>query len=63
MEIEIDVKQFARDIKSGKEIGGTDGALSSLVKQLTESAPRVKIILIYLNILIKIVKTVILQKL
>ena len=38
MKIEVDVEQFARDIKAGKSIGGTDGALGSLIKQLTEAA-------------------------
>ncbi len=38
MKIEIDVKQFARDIKAGKSIGGKDGALGALIKQLTEVA-------------------------
>ena len=38
MNIEIDVEQFARDIKAGKSIGGKDGALGSLIKQLTEAA-------------------------
>ena len=38
MKIEIDVEQFARDIKAGKSIGGKDGALGSLIKQLTEAA-------------------------
>ena len=38
MKIEIDVEQFARDMKSGKSIGGKDGALGSLIKQLTEAA-------------------------
>jgi len=38
MKIEIDVEQFARDIKAGKSIGGSDGALGSLIKQLTEVA-------------------------
>ena len=38
MKIEIDVEQFARDIKAGKSIGGSDGALGSLIKQLTEAA-------------------------
>lgn len=37
MKIEIDVEQFARDIKAGKSIGGSDGALGSLIKQLTEA--------------------------
>ena len=35
MKIEIDVEQFANDIKSGKSIGGANGALGSLIKQLT----------------------------
>jgi len=38
MKIEIDAEQFAKDIKAGKSIGGKDGALSSLIKQLTETA-------------------------
>ena len=38
MKIEIEAEQFAKDIKSGKSIGGKDGALSSLIKQLTEAA-------------------------
>ena len=38
MKIEVDVEQFAQDIKAGKGIGGADGALSSLIKQLTEAA-------------------------
>ncbi len=38
MNIEIDVEQFAHDIKAGKSIGGKDGALSPLIKQLTEAA-------------------------
>ena len=38
MKIEVDVKQFARDIKAGKSIGGSDGALGLLIKQLTEAA-------------------------
>jgi transposase-like protein len=38
MKIEVDVEQFARDIKAGKGIGGSDGALSLLIKQLTEAA-------------------------
>jgi len=38
MKVEIDVEQFARDIKAGKSIGGKDGALGSLIKQLTETA-------------------------
>ncbi|MDX9961322.1 MAG: hypothetical protein RBS32_07620 [Aliarcobacter sp.] len=38
MKIEIDVEQFARDIKAGESIAGTNGALGSLIKQLTEAA-------------------------
>ncbi|MBL0686306.1 MAG: hypothetical protein JJV94_00575 [Sulfurospirillum sp.] len=38
MNIEIDVEQFARDDKAGKSIGDKDGALGSLIKQLTEVA-------------------------
>ena len=38
MTIEVDVEQFARDIKAGKSIGGSSGALGSLIKQLTEAA-------------------------
>ncbi len=38
MKIEVDVEQFARDIKAGKSIGGSDGALGSLIKKLTETA-------------------------
>ena len=38
MKIEIDVEQFAHDMKAGKSIGGKDGALGSLIKQLTEAA-------------------------
>ena len=38
MKIEVDVEQFTRDIKAGKSIGGADGALGSLIKQLTETA-------------------------
>ena len=38
MNIEIDVEQFAKDIKAGKSIGGANGALGSLIKQLTEAA-------------------------
>lgn len=36
--VEVDVEQFAHDIKAGKSIGGADGALSSLIKELTETA-------------------------
>jgi len=38
MKIEVDVEQFAQDIKAGKGTVGADGALSSLIKQLTEAA-------------------------
>jgi len=37
MKIEVDVEQFAKDIKAGKSIGGRDGALDSLIKQLAEA--------------------------
>jgi putative transposase len=43
MNIEIDVEQFAKDIKAAKSIGGKDGALSFLIKQLTEAALAVEI--------------------
>ena len=36
MKIEIDVKEFARQIKEGKGLSGKDGALTPLIKQLTE---------------------------
>ncbi|MCT7500331.1 IS256 family transposase, partial [Aliarcobacter cryaerophilus] len=38
MKIEIDVEQFANDLKAGKSIAGANGALGSLIKQLTEAA-------------------------
>ncbi len=36
MKIEIDVEEFARQIKEGKGLSGKDGALTPLIKQLTE---------------------------
>lgn len=36
MKIEIDVEEFAEQIKSGKGLSGKDGALTPLIKQLTE---------------------------
>ncbi|DAB29256.1 MAG TPA: IS256 family transposase [Sulfurimonas sp. UBA12504] len=36
MKIEIDVAEFAEKIKSGKGLSGKDGALTALVKQITE---------------------------
>jgi len=36
MKIEIDVEEFARQIKAGKGLSGKDGALTPLIKQLTE---------------------------
>lgn len=36
MKIEIDVDEFAQKIKAGKGLSGKDGALTSLVKQITE---------------------------
>ena len=35
-EIEIDIADFAEQIKSGKGLSGKDGALTDLVKQITE---------------------------
>ena len=36
MKMEIDVAEFAAQMKAGKGIGGKDGALAPLIKQLTE---------------------------
>jgi len=36
MKIEIDVEEFAQKIRAGKGLSGKDGALTSLVKQITE---------------------------
>ena len=36
MKMEIDVAEFAAQLKAGKGIGGKDGALTPLIKQLTE---------------------------
>ena len=38
MKMEIDVAEFAAQLKAGKGIGGADGALTPLIKQLTEMA-------------------------
>jgi len=38
MKMEIDVAEFATQLKAGKGIGGKDGALTPLIKQLTEMA-------------------------
>jgi len=38
MKIEIDVEEFATQLKAGKGIGGKDGALAPLIKQLTKMA-------------------------
>lgn len=38
MKIEIDVAEFAAELKAGKGIGDKDGALTPLIKQLTEMA-------------------------
>ena len=38
MKYEIDVEEFAAQLKAGKGIGGKDGALTPLIKQLTEMA-------------------------
>ena len=36
MKIELDVDHLAEQIKAGKSLTGKDGALSALVKQITE---------------------------
>ncbi len=36
MKIEIDVEEFAQQIREGKGLSGKDGALTPLIKQLTE---------------------------
>ncbi len=38
MKMEIDVAEFVAQLKAGKGIGGKDGALTPLIKQLTEMA-------------------------
>lgn len=38
MKIEIDIAEFAAQLKAGKGIDGKDGALTPLIKQLTEMA-------------------------
>lgn len=38
MKIEIDVAEFAAQLKAGKGIGSKDGALTPPIKQLTEMA-------------------------
>lgn len=38
MKYEIDVEEFAKALKEGKGISGKDGALTPLIKQLTELA-------------------------
>jgi transposase-like protein len=38
MKLEIDVAEFAAQLKAGKGIDGKDGALTPLIKQLTEMA-------------------------
>ena len=43
MKIEIDVADFAAQLKAGKGIGGKDGALTPLIKQLTEMALQAEI--------------------
>jgi len=43
MKIEIDVADFAAQLKAGKGIGGKDGALAPLIKQLTELALQAEI--------------------
>jgi len=41
--MEIDVAEFAAQMKAGKGIGGKDGALAPLIKQLTEMALQAEI--------------------
>jgi transposase-like protein len=43
MKIEIDVADFAAQLKAGKGIGGKDGALTPIIKQLTEMALQAEI--------------------
>ncbi len=43
MKMEIDVAEFAAQLKAGKGIGGKDGALAPLIKQLTEMALQAEI--------------------
>jgi len=43
MKMEIDVADFAAQLKAGKGIGGKDGALAPLIKQLTELALQAEI--------------------
>lgn len=38
MKLEIDVAEFAEQLKCGKGISGKEGALTPLIKQLTEMA-------------------------
>ncbi len=38
MKIEIDIEEFAAQLKAGKGIGGKDGVLTPLIKQLTGMA-------------------------
>lgn len=38
MKIELDVEEFASQLKAGRSIGGKDGALTPIIKQLTEMA-------------------------
>jgi len=43
MKMEIDVAEFAAQLKAGKGIGGKDGALTPLIKQITEMALQAEI--------------------
>ena len=43
MKMEIDVTEFAAQLKAGKGIGGKDGALAPLIKELTEMALQAEI--------------------
>ena len=43
MEIQIDTKTILQHIRGGKALGGKDGALAPLIKQLTEAALQAEI--------------------
>ncbi len=43
MEIQIDTETILQHIREGKALGGKDGALAPLIKQLTEAALQAEI--------------------
>ena len=43
MEFQIDTEAILQQIREGKALGGKDGALAPLIKQLTEAALQAKI--------------------